>query len=72
MIQGMSSNPKLNQKIDQNEDLKFETWKKTIIPKSFGQKKYFEKMLKMTVFDCVVTRRKLAIGNCLRKYFENI
>ena len=42
MIQGMSSNPKLNRKIDQNEDLKFETWKKTIIPKSFGQKKYFE------------------------------
>ena len=42
MIHGMSSNPKLNQKIDQNEDLKFETWKKTIIPKSFGQKKYFE------------------------------
>ena len=42
MIQGMSSNPKSNQKIDQNEDLKFETWKKTIIPKSIGQKKYFE------------------------------
>ena len=38
MIQGMDSNQKLNQKIDQNEDLKFETWKKTIIPKSFGQK----------------------------------
>ena len=42
MINGMSSNPKLNQKIDQHEDLKFETWKKTIIPKSIGQKKYFE------------------------------
>ena len=42
MIQGISSYPKSNQKIDQNEDLKFETWKKTIIPKSFGQKKYFE------------------------------
>ena len=32
-----------NQKIDQNEDLKFETWKKTIIPKSLGQKKYRQK-----------------------------
>ena len=42
MIQGISSNTKLNQKIDQNEDLKFETWKKTIIPKSVGQKKYVE------------------------------
>ena len=42
MIQGVSFNSKSNQKIDQNEDLKFETWKKTIIPKSIGQKKYFE------------------------------
>ena len=42
MIQGMSSNQKSNQKIYQNEDLKFETWKKNIIPKSIGQKKYFE------------------------------
>ncbi len=42
MIQGMSSNSKSNQKIDQNEDVKFETWKKTIIPRSIGQKKYFE------------------------------
>jgi phosphate starvation-inducible PhoH-like protein len=42
MIQGISSNPKSNQKIDQYIDLKFETWKKTIIPKSDGQKKYFE------------------------------
>ena len=42
MINGMSSNAKSNQKIFQNEDLKFETWKKTIIPKSLGQKKYFE------------------------------
>ena len=41
MIQGMSSNPKSNQKIDQNEDLKFETWKKTIIPKEFWSKKIF-------------------------------
>ena len=42
MINGISSNLKLNQKIDKQEDLKFETWKKTIIPKSIGQKKYFE------------------------------
>ena len=42
MINGISSNLKLNQKIDKQEDLKFETWKKTIIPKSVGQKKYFE------------------------------
>ena len=42
MINGISSNLKLNQKIDKQEDLKFETWKKTIIPKSDGQKKYFE------------------------------
>ena len=41
MINGMSSNVKSNQKIHQNENLKFETWKKTIIPKSVGQKKYF-------------------------------
>mgnify|MGYP001988361307 CR=1 FL=1 len=42
MINGMSFNAKSNQKTYQNEDLKFETWKKTIIPKSLGQKKYFE------------------------------
>ena len=42
MINGISSNLKLNQNIDKQEDLKFETWKKTIIPKSIGQKKYFE------------------------------
>ena len=42
MINGVSSNSKLNQKIHENENLKFETWKKTIIPKSLGQKKYFE------------------------------
>ena len=42
MINGISSNLKLNQKIDKQEDLKFETWKKTIIPKSVGQKKYFK------------------------------
>ena len=42
MIQGAYSNSKPIQKIDQNEGLKFETWKKTIIPKSVGQKKYFE------------------------------
>ena len=42
MINGTSSNSKSNQKIDQNEDVKFETWKKTIIPRSIGQKKYFE------------------------------
>ena len=42
MINGISSNLELNQKIDKQEDLKFETWKKTIIPKSIGQKKYFE------------------------------
>ena len=42
MINGISSNLKLNQKIDKQDDLKFDTWKKTIIPKSIGQKKYFE------------------------------
>ena len=42
MLHGTSLNFKSNQKLDQNEDLKFETWKKTIIPKSVGQKKYFE------------------------------
>ena len=42
MINGMSSNAKSNKKITQNEDLEFKTWKKTIIPKSIGQKKYFE------------------------------
>ena len=42
MINGKFTNAKSNQKIYQNEDLKFETWKKTIIPKSIGQKKYFE------------------------------
>jgi len=42
MIQGPSSNPKSDQKFDKNEDLKFETWKKSIIPKSVGQRKYFE------------------------------
>ncbi len=46
MINGISSNLKLNQKIDQHKDLKFETWKKTIIPKSVGQKKYFEALNK--------------------------
>ncbi len=42
MLQGTSSYPKSNRIIDKNEDLRFETWKKTIIPKSVGQKKYFE------------------------------
>ena len=42
MIEGMSANSKSNQKIDQNKYLEFETWKKIIIPKSIGQKKYFE------------------------------
>ena len=46
MINGMSLNAKSNQKTYQNEDLKFETWKKTIIPKSLGQKKYFEALNK--------------------------
>ena len=46
MINGMSFNAKSNQKTYQNEDFKFETWKKTIIPKSFGQKKYFEALNK--------------------------
>ena len=40
MIKGIS-NPKSIQNIDQNEDFKFETWKKTIIPKSIGQRRYF-------------------------------
>ena len=38
LIQGISSNPKLNQIINKNDDLRFDTWKKTIIPKSLGQK----------------------------------
>ena len=42
MMHGISYNSKSSLKIDQNEDLKFETWKKTIIPKSIGQKKYLE------------------------------
>ena len=42
MMQDRSYNSKSKQKIDQKEILKFETWKKTIIPKSVGQKKYFE------------------------------
>ena len=42
MLHGTSSNFKSKKKLDQNDDLKFETWKKTIIPKSIGQKKYFE------------------------------
>ena len=46
MINGLSFNAKSNQKTYQNEDLKFETWKKTIIPKSLGQKKYFEALNK--------------------------
>ena len=46
IINGMSLNAKSNKKNYQNEDLKFETWKKTIIPKSFGQKKYFEALNK--------------------------
>ena len=42
MITGMSFNAKTNHKLHQHVNLKFETWKKTIIPKSLGQKKYFE------------------------------
>ena len=42
MIKGMTCKSKSNLKIDQNKDFKFETWKKTIIPKSIGQNKYFE------------------------------
>jgi len=42
MIEGMSVNSKSNQKIYQSKDLQFKTWKKIIIPKSTGQKKYFE------------------------------
>ena len=38
MINGISSNLKLNQKIDKNEDLKFETWKKTIIQRVLVKK----------------------------------
>ena len=42
----LSGNTNLNsaprEKIDSFIDYKFETWKKTIIPKSLGQKKYFE------------------------------
>ncbi len=46
MINGISTNLKINQKIDKQEDLKFETWKKIIIPKSVGQKKYFKALNK--------------------------
>ena len=42
MIQGMSTNTKSYQNITQTGDFKFETWKKTIIPKSIGQKIYFD------------------------------
>ena len=40
MISGMPNSAKLNKKNYQNEKLQFETWKKNIIPKSVGQKKY--------------------------------
>ena len=42
MINGSPYNPTSIPKSNQDEDLRFETWKKTIIPKSIGQKKYFE------------------------------
>ena len=42
MINGSPNKPTSILKSNQDEDLKFETWKKTIIPKSIGQKKYFE------------------------------
>lgn len=42
MINGSPYKPTSILKSNQDEDLKFETWKKTIIPKSIGQKKYFE------------------------------
>ena len=42
MIKGPPYNTTSILKSNQDEDLKFETWKKTIIPKSIGQKKYFE------------------------------
>ena len=42
MIEGITSKLKPNQKFDKNENLKFDTWKKSIIPKSIGQKKYFK------------------------------
>ncbi len=41
MTQG-TYNSKPSQKTDQNEHFKFETWKKHIVPKSVGQKSYFE------------------------------
>ena len=46
MLQRILINSESNQKTYQNEDLKFETWKKTIIPKSPGQIKYFEALNK--------------------------
>ena len=36
------SNSTQSSKLDKIVDYKFETWKKTIVPKSFGQKIYFE------------------------------
>ena len=42
MIEDTSYFSRSNLKIDQNKEFKFETWKKTIIPKSIGQNKYFE------------------------------
>tara|TARA_B100000900_G_C20566148_1_gene711200 strand:- start:226 stop:1257 length:1032 start_codon:yes stop_codon:yes gene_type:complete len=41
MLKGIS-NRNSNQNIDQKSDFKFETWKKTIVPKSIGQQNYFE------------------------------
>jgi len=43
MLSGnINLNSTLSPKIDNILDYKFETWKKTIFPKSLGQKKYFE------------------------------
>ena len=43
MLRGKTNlNPNLSPKLDKIIDYKFETWKKTIIPKSLGQEDYFK------------------------------
>ena len=43
MLRGKTNlNPTLSPKLDKIIDYKFETWKKTIIPKSLGQEDYFK------------------------------
>ena len=43
MLSGKNNlNPSPSPKVDKIIEFKFETWKKTIVPKSIGQKEYFE------------------------------